>query len=123
MSERSVLASFLTAHDANLAASQIHDKLGVEVAKVDELHGLGGLDPDIESYPISGEIPSLAALTLDTQPRSRDAGVLLAADPSASGMSDGQGNITGRNFLLTVVCKEEQVEPVVQIIKGCNGYT
>lgn len=121
MSNRTILASFLSSHDANLAADKIHN-LGIEIAKVDELQGSGG-EPDLHSYLISGEIPSLAAITLDKQPLSRDVGVLLAADPSASGMSDGRDNITGRNFLLTVVCREDLVEPVVKIIKDCNGYT
>jgi hypothetical protein len=122
MGERTVLASFYSLPEANHAADKVH-ALGVEVAQVDELHAYGGDIPQRRAFPISGDIPSLASLTLNTEVSSRDAGVLLAADPSASGMSDGQGNITGRNYLLTVVCPEKQVEPVVQIIKDCNGYT
>jgi hypothetical protein len=123
MGERTVLASFYSAPEASKAAEQVH-ALGIEVAQVDELHGYSGVIPERRAFPITGRIPSLASLTLDTEVSSRDAGVLLAADPSASGMSGGSGNNTGaRNYLLTVISPEDHVEQVVQIIKDCNGYT
>ncbi|MCL6441969.1 MAG: hypothetical protein K6T83_00655 [Alicyclobacillus sp.] len=121
MSERTVLASFYSAADAKQAAEQIH-ALGIEVAQVDTLHAHPGVESDVDSFLISGDIPSLSAITLNTL-GSRDANVLLAADPSASGMGDGQDNVTGRNYLLTVVSPESQVDEVVRVIKACGGYT
>lgn len=122
MAERTVLSSFYSEADAKRAERQIQS-LGIEVTQVSELHAYPGDMPDRRAFPISGKIPSLASLTLNTDPSSRDAGVLLAADPAASGMTDGADNVTGRNFLLTVVCPEAQVEQVVNIIKDCGGYT
>ncbi len=122
MVERTVLASFYSEVEAERAASEIK-RLGVETAQVDQLHAYVGMIPEKRKYPISGSIQGLASLTLDTVPVSRDAGVMLAADPAASGMSDGQENISGRNFLLTVVCPNKQVEQIVQIIRNHRGYT
>ncbi|MCL6452831.1 MAG: hypothetical protein K6T78_04275 [Alicyclobacillus sp.] len=122
MSERTVLASFYSEPEANVVADQIRD-LGVETVQVDTLHRYPTPRANHWVYTLSGEVPSLASLTLDTTPGSRDAAVLMAADPAASGMSDGQGNITGRNYLLTAVCPEDLVETVVQLIRDGNGYT
>jgi hypothetical protein len=122
MRERTILSSFYSEAEANQAAQQIRD-LGVEVAKVDQLRAYSGPIPERRAFPISGHIPSLSSLTLNTEVSSRDWGILLAADPAASGMTDGQDNITGRNFLLTVVCPEDRVEECVRVIKECNGYT
>ncbi len=122
MVERTVLASFYSEPEAKQAADEIK-QLGVETTQVDQLHAYGGILPEKRLFPISGNIPSLASLTLNTIPSSRDKSVLMAADPAASGMSDGQGNITGRNYLLTVVCPNEIVDQVVQIIRNNRGYT
>ncbi|CAM3761274.1 hypothetical protein [Alicyclobacillus pomorum] len=122
MRERTILSSFFSESEANRAAQKIRE-MGVEVAQVDQLHAYGGRVPERRFYAITGDLPSLAALSLNTDVTSRDTGILLGADPSASGMSDGQDNVTGRNWLLTVVCPEHQVEDAVRIIKECNGYT
>jgi len=122
MGERSVLASFYSQEEAQHAATQIK-QLGIEVASVDELHAYGGVAPAKRSFPLSGEIPSLASLTENAAVSSRDAGVLLAASPAASGMSGSDDASTGRNYLLTVVCPNQQVQQVVQMIKNCHGYT
>lgn len=117
-----MLASFLSRADALDAAKRIQ-ALGIKVTQVDQLHAYPGTDPVRDSFIFSGEIPSLASITLSTTPTSRDAGVLMATDPAASGMADGEGNITGRNWLLTVVCPENAVDKVVEIIRMCNGLT
>lgn len=122
MPERTVLSSFYTQEEAKKAAERI-EGIGVETTKVDELHAFGGIHAEQHAFPITGDIPSLASITLDTSIRSRDAGIMLAADPSASGMADREGNDIGRNWLLTVVCEDALVEEVVQIIKDGNGYT
>jgi hypothetical protein len=120
--ERSVLASFHSQSEAESAQAKA-EKLGVSDTQVAHFSAYGTPDRQDPIHTISGEIPSLAALTLDTHATSRDAGILLAVDPSASGMSDGEGRITGRDWLLTVVCPEDKVEAVVKIIKDGNGYT
>lgn len=122
MTERTVLASFYSEREAIEAADQIH-RLGIEVTAVDQLHAYSGFIPEKRSFTLSGDIPSLATISLNTNPSSRDTSVLMAADPAASGMSDGLGNISGRNYLLTVVCPNNQVQQVVDIIRSHRGYT
>jgi hypothetical protein len=124
MKERTVLASFISEHDASEAARQIR-RMGVETTQIDQLRTGGAPSMDGRPIPIAGKIESLAALTLNTS-ASRDAAVLLSADPSASGMADRaeSPSINGeRNYLLTVICPEAQVDKVVQVIKENNGYT
>ena len=122
MSTQTVLASFYSNEEATEAANQCRI-LGCEVAQVDELRAYTGVIPTKRTYPISGNIQSLSSLTLDVVAASRDASVLLAADPAASGLSDGQDNVTGRNYLLTVICEPGSVDSVVQIIRSHHGYT
>jgi hypothetical protein len=122
LAERTILASFYSEAEAKQAANEIQ-ALGVEVAQVDELHAYSPIEPNRDAFLISGKIPSLASITLNTVPDSRDSGALLAADPSASGMADGEGNVTGRNYLLTAICPENLVDTAVRVIRACNGYT
>ncbi len=120
--ERTVLASFYSQVEAE-QAERIVKQIGVETTQIAALHAHTGMTVEKQAFLISGNIPSLASLSMNITPSSRDDSVLLAADPALSGMSDGQDNITGRNFLLTVVCNNELVEQVVQIIRDYRGYT
>lgn len=120
--ERSVFASFKSQPDAQAVQEKVK-RLGISDTQVAHFSAYGTPDGDRSIIPISGDIPSLAALTLGAEVSSRDAGILMSADPAASGMSDGEGRITGRDWLLTVVCPEDQVETVVELIKDGNGYT
>ncbi len=120
--ERSVLASFHSESEANKAQERIK-QLGVIATQVAHFSAYGRPDNEDPIHAISGDISSLANLSMNTSVGSRDAGILLSADPAASGMSDGDDRITGRDWLLTVVCADNQVETVVKIIKECNGYT
>lgn len=125
MAERSILSSFLSEADANRAAEAVRG-LGIDVAQVAPLRGISsvfGNEPEREAFPITGRIPSLASLTLHTTPDSRDEGILLGASPMASGLSDPGDQLSGRNYLLTVVCDDSKVDAAVNAIKSCNGYT
>lgn len=123
MKERTVLASFYSESEAQQAANEIKKLYTSATVQVDELHAFSGYFPEKRSFSISGDIPSLASLSLNTTPTNRDSGILLAANPAASGMSDGQDTITGRNFLLTVICPESSVDHVVTLIRHYRGYT
>jgi hypothetical protein len=53
---------------------------------------------------------------------SDSAGILMAADPSASGISDGgQGGPTGRDILLTAVVNEQIHDKVLRVVKESGG--
>jgi hypothetical protein len=59
---------------------------------------------------------------MDGDETSASAGILMAADPSASGMSDGgQGGPTGRDILLTAVVDEEIHEKVLRLVAEHDG--
>lgn len=122
LAEKTVLASFYSEPEAKDAVRRIRE-LGVETTQIDELDPYGGVPSRTRIPPISGNIPSLVNYTLGTSPGSKDADILLSADPAASGMADGEDNVTGRNYLLTVLCAPALVEEVVAVIKDCNGYT
>lgn len=122
MGERTILASFYSHGEAAKAAAEIHNQ-GIEVAEVDELDGYSNNAQPRDAYTISGKIDSLSALTLGAEPSSRDVGILLSADPAASGMAGEPDRMIGRNYLLTVVCDNKLVDTAVDIIKRYNGYT
>ena len=122
MGERTILASFYSRDEAAKAAAEIQSQ-GISVAEVDELAGYGNNAEPRDAYTISGKIDSLSSLTLGAVPSSRDVGILLSADPAASGMAGEPDRMLGRNYLLTVVCDNRLVDKAVDIIKRCNGYT
>lgn len=83
-------------------------------------------DAQINS-PISHQAESLAALTLFSTNVPNDENnatrVLLAADPSVSGMSArGYGLAGGRAFTLVAFVPEPRAEEAVAIIKAGGGY-
>ncbi|QSO50894.1 hypothetical protein JZ785_18685 [Alicyclobacillus curvatus] len=122
VSDRTVLSSFFSREEATQAKQKIV-RFGVETAKVEERHRYAPQVPLPDAFLITGNISSLATVTLNETPSSDDAKVLLAADPSASGLSGSPDDSAGRNYILTVICEDEKVDKVVQVIRDCNGFT
>lgn len=122
VSDRTVLASFYTSEEANQAKQQML-RFGVETAQVDQRHRYAPLVPLPDAFLITGNISSLVTITSHETPSSDDSKVMLAADPSASGLSGSLDDAAGRNYILTVICKDEKVDKVVQAIRDCNGLT
>ncbi|RNB83411.1 hypothetical protein EDM56_22365 [Brevibacillus fluminis] len=120
MEERNILAGFFTEEDAEKAAKQLKQK-GFETVQVDHIGLFPGDGTDKIMNPISGEIPSLGSLTLAGDFSSKDASILAAANPSASGMADGSHDGVGRTVLLTAVVPEERGDEAVAIIRACGG--
>ena len=72
--------------------------------------------------PITVEIPSLGNLTLAGDfPSGRDASVLAAVDPDASGMADRGDDNMNRSVLLTAVVPEERGDEATEIIRSFGG--
>ncbi|QSO47703.1 hypothetical protein [Alicyclobacillus mengziensis] len=69
MSDRTVLASFYTNEEANRAKQQIL-RFGVETAQVDQRHRYAPHVPLPEAFLITGDISSLATVTLHEIPSS-----------------------------------------------------
>lgn len=120
LKERNILAGFFTEDDANKAAEQLKKK-GFSTVQVDHIGLYPGDGVDQIMNPISGEIPSLGSLTLAGDFSSKDASVLAAAAPSASGMADGAHEGVGRNIMLTAVVPEERGDEATKIIRACGG--
>lgn len=121
MKERNILAGFKSI-DAAERAAQALKQSGYETIQVDGVGQYPGEGVEKVMNPISGEIPSLGNLTLDADfPNGRDASVLAAADPSASGMSDGGQDAIGSSILLTCVVPESQGDQATQIIRSFGG--
>lgn len=118
--ERAILAGFHTV-DAAEQAAQLLQQAGFKTVQVDQVGEYPGDGVEQRINPISGQIPSLGHLTLDAQfPNDRDASVLAAADPDASGMSGG-GQENSGNILLTAVVPEERGSEAEEIIKQAGG--
>jgi hypothetical protein len=120
MKERNILAGFHGLDDAEKAAEQLR-KAGFQTVQVDPLQQYPGEGVVQVINPITGRIPSLGTLTLGADfPSGRDASVLAAADPSASGMADAP-YADDATVLLTAVVPEERGDEAVQIIRAHGG--
>ncbi|GAB7388520.1 hypothetical protein BSNK01_23580 [Bacillaceae bacterium] len=122
MGQRNILAGFQTREQAEKAAFALH-RMGITETQVDRIDPFPGDGSERIMNPITGNVNSLAGLTLDAGIDSRSAGILLSADPSASGMADGTDFSLdgGRNFLLTVVTDDEHAAKAEEIIRQLGG--
>ncbi|MFT9849693.1 hypothetical protein [Aneurinibacillus sp. REN35] len=121
MAEKNILAYFKSPEEAEEAARRLTE-LGVIDQSIDRISRYAGQGTDQMINTLSGDLPSLASTVLDADITNRGAGVLLAADVSASGMSDGgQDDITGRDILLTVVVDEAKHHQALHIVEQAGG--
>lgn len=82
----------------------------------DQLAGLDIVDMSIDRFTRYG-----ASVANDND---RDYGILKAADPSSSGMSDGGGGgPTGRDVLLTVIVNDQDEAEARRIVNEGGGIT
>jgi hypothetical protein len=117
MSEKSILAYFSTPEQAQQALEQLKQLKLVDSA-IDRFDGYPGGGVDVDN-PITGNIPSLGALTLSGNFESRSAGILAATSVSASGYSSGgpDNRVSGRDILLTAIVQEEDYEKARSIVQ------
>ncbi|MGE5701941.1 MAG: hypothetical protein ACM32O_05390 [Clostridia bacterium] len=121
MDERNILAGFYTEEDATKAARLLKEA-GFSTVQVDRIGDYPGEGVEGITNLISGEIPSLGSITLGAAfPSGRDASVLAAASPSASGMADGNPFEQDRSVLLTAVVPESRGDEAVAMIRSCGG--
>jgi hypothetical protein len=119
--ERNILAGFRNEDAANAAAKQLQ-KAGFDTVQVEVIGRYPGEGIQKVTNPITGEIPNLGSLTLGADfPTGRDASILAAADPAASGMSDGGQETVGRSVLLTAVVPEDRADEATAIITAADG--
>ena len=121
MSEKSILAYFKSMEEALQAADRLKTLgiTGVKIDRFDKYPEGGGGGP---VNPLTGEVGWLTALTLRADVTTRDAGVLMAVDPTAAGMSDGGPTaVTGRDILLTAVVDEALHEQALHVVRKAGG--
>lgn len=119
--EQAILASFADPDVAQNAKQDLQN-IGISTVQIDRVSTAPGEPTQEYMNPITGNIESLGKLTLGTSFAGRNASVLAATDPAASGMSAGD-TVTGQDILLTVVSPKDKVEQAVQIIKSHGGTT
>jgi hypothetical protein len=124
MSERNILAYFHSPEQAEGVASKLK-ALRVADMRIDRISPYpttSDMGVDHRLNPINGDFPGLGSLTLNTDFGSRDAAILAAASPAASGMSDGGAEfVTGRDILLTAVVNEDVYEQAMRVIEQSGG--
>jgi hypothetical protein len=121
MAEKNILAYFHSPEQAEAIASKLNALRAIAV-QVDRFSRYPGEGMNNIMNPLTGNITSLATLTQGAEISSRDEGILIAADPSASGMSDGgDGGVTGRDILLTAVVDESVYEQALRVIEQGGG--
>lgn len=124
MMEKNILAYFKTPEAAEEAVKDLQ-QLGVIDAQIDRIKAYPGDGIDQYMNPLTGKTGSLTGLSLGLDEAGPDVRVLLAADSSASGMSDGTGDgdemVTGRDILLTAVVDESSHQEALSLIKARGG--
>ncbi|MBN6187636.1 hypothetical protein JQN58_11975 [Aneurinibacillus sp. BA2021] len=121
MAEKNILAYFKSPEEAEQAAQRLTE-LGVIDQSIDRFSRYAGQGTEQMLNTLGGRLPSLASTVMDADITNRGAGILLAADVTASGMSDGgQDDITGRDILLTVVVEEAKHEQALRIVEQAGG--
>lgn len=121
MSEKNILAYFKSPEEAEGASRKLQALRVIDMS-IDRFSKYPGGARYTGNNPVTGDIPSLAAMTLNSTLDSHSAGILAAADSSASGMSHGgDGGPTGRDVLLTVVLNSEYFDQAMSIIEEAGG--
>lgn len=121
MTEKNILAYFKSPEEARHAASKLKS-LRVADMSIDRFSADPGGELNDPMNPLTGKITSLTTLTLNAEISGPSAGILGAADPSASGMSSGgQDGTEGRDILLTVVLDENVYQQAMRLIEESGG--
>jgi hypothetical protein len=120
MGEKNILAYFKTYEEAEQTAKHLKS-MGIHNIDIDRFSKYPGDGVEVINNPITSNISSLADLTSDTDVNGRDAGILAAADISASGMSDGGQEISGRDVLLTAIADEALLKQALNAIENAGG--
>ncbi|KZE72968.1 hypothetical protein L8C07_02375 [Paenibacillus sp. CMAA1739] len=122
MGEKNILAYFKSPEEAQGAARKL-EALRVTDMSIDRFSRYPRQSTGNAGLPVfSGQINSLSSLTQGVEFTDRSPAILAAADPVASGMSDGgQGGPTGRDILLTAVVDESIHHQAMSIVEQAGG--
>lgn len=117
---RSIFGYFSDRNDAESAKEQLR-KAGFEDTQLDAVRHDGAVGS--ATRPISGEISSLSDLTMGADSEGDDTGILLSADPAASGLARGDLGEGAKAWLVVTVTdgSDQEVERAVKILKSHGG--
>lgn len=124
MSERAILAYFHSPEQAEGVSSKLKAlRVGtIQIDRISPYPSSGDMGVDHVMNPITSDFPGLGSLTLNADFGSREAAILAAASPTASGMSDGGSNpVDGRDILLTAVVDEAVYEQALRVVEESGG--
>lgn len=121
MTEKNILAYFTTPEQAKRVAERLGN-MGFQEIQVDHFSRLPGDDLDLNTTRAISQAETLSELVTGVTETGPDSGVLLAADPVASGMSSGGTNLVdGYNIILTAVVDERRHEEALQVVREMGG--
>ncbi|MCM3784500.1 hypothetical protein M3231_16070 [Neobacillus mesonae] len=119
MTDKNILAYFNSPDQAQQVAAKLKS-LMIQDISIDRFSRYPGEGSN--EVILNGAMDSLASVTQDGTFTNSSSGILAAADPSASGMSDGgAGGPTGKDILLTVVVDESSHHEALRIIEESGG--
>lgn len=119
--EKNILAYFKTPDEAEEVLHKLQ-ALRVIDARIDRIARYPGDSPAVPRNPSQGQMTGLAGLTQGATESNDSVGILIAADPAASGMSDGGGGgVTGRDILLTAVVDESVHHKALRLVEEAGG--
>lgn len=121
MAKKNILAYFNTPEQAEGAAAKLRALRAADLS-IDRFDSYPGEGVEVRMNPITGDFDGLGGLTLGGDFSGNNAAILAAADPGASGMSDGgEGGVTGKDILLTAVVDESIHERALQVVRDAGG--
>ncbi|WP_028986638.1 hypothetical protein [Thermicanus aegyptius] len=120
MAEKNLLAFFKSPEQAK-EAKEILEKIGVDTIQIDDFSRYPAEDREDVRQTLSGDFAGLADLTEEKVPTGKNEAILMAADPLSSGMSVGNGIVTGYHILLTAVMEEEKHQEAINIVRGLGA--
>jgi hypothetical protein len=120
MKEKSIIAYFRTEKNAQKAVQELKER-GFETVQMDRFSQFPGENVVDLDNPISESPSSLASITMGAAISSRDAGVLAAAHPDASGLSGADGLDAPEDVIVTVVTDEAREEEARSLLERAGG--
>lgn len=117
--EKAIIVYFNTTEQAQEALNKMKSEFEVIESQIERFDGYpgGGANP---GNPITGDIPSLGALTLGGD-FNRNAGILAAASASASGYSAGSPMVSGVDIILTAIVRPDHGKRAMEIAYECGA--
>jgi len=118
---KSILAYFPGRRMAEKAARALNDE-GFDEMEITRVSRYPGDQTQHITNPVTGDIASLATLTLGVDIENNSEEILLTTDPSASGQASAGGTADGQAFLLVVVTDPARHEQAAEILKQHGAY-